>query len=115
MHAARAPIQGSGPMPLFVPARRHHFDWRRPRHPLCAHFGQQVQIQFQPRSRGRFRTIKTLTIRSARGYFDIRLKFSSSGSVRLAWAYPRGDSKLKPSPRGSSSAAYSRVVTVTAR
>ena len=76
---------------------------------------QSAQIQFQPRSRGRFRTIKTLTIRSARGYFDIRLKFSSSGSVRLAWAYPRGDSKLMPSPRGSSSTAYSRAVTVTLR
>jgi len=58
-----------------------------------AHFatGPQVaSIQFQPSSGGGFSTIKTVAITSQRGYFDVRVPFASSGSVRIQWAYPDG-------------------------
>jgi hypothetical protein len=64
---------------------------------------QRVQIQFRQGSRGSFRTVATVTVRSARGYFDVRQKFSSSGAVRLAWRYPSGQQ------------IYSRVVNVKVR
>jgi hypothetical protein len=62
-----------------------------------AHYAQQatrrsqsVQIQFQNRSRGGFSTVKTVRITDLRGYFDVRVAFKGSGSVRLAWSAGRG-------------------------
>jgi hypothetical protein len=49
---------------------------------------QYVLIQFQPGSRGPFTTVATVLITNPRGYFDERVTFPSSGTVRLAWAYP---------------------------
>jgi hypothetical protein len=69
-----------------------------------AHFapGPQVaSIQFQPSSGGGFSTVKTVLITSPRGYFDVRVPFASSGSVRLEWVYPDG------------TVADSRVQTIT--
>ncbi len=67
---------------------------------------QRVQIQFRQGAHGSFRTLKTVLLTNALGYFDLRMKFPASGSVRLFWSYPRG-----PSPRG----IYSRVVGVRIR
>ncbi|MGH2892986.1 MAG: hypothetical protein ACRDPM_06930, partial [Solirubrobacteraceae bacterium] len=33
-------------------------------------------------------TIKTMNVTGAAGYFDVKLKFPRSGSVRLAYTYP---------------------------
>jgi len=52
---------------------------------------QYVQIQFRRAAGRRFRTIATIPITSPRGYFDVRTRFPSSGSVRLAWTYPTGE------------------------
>jgi hypothetical protein len=78
---------------------------------------QQVQIQFQRGSRGAFTTIRTLTVNTVRGYFDLHMRFPASGSVRLAWAYPKNDlllsqGKVNP-PQGTT--VYSRTVKVTVR
>ncbi len=62
---------------------------------------QRARIQFEPGSRGAFRTLRTLTLRDPYGYFDVRQAFASSGAIRLAWSYPDG------------SRAFSRVVDVT--
>jgi hypothetical protein len=51
---------------------------------------QQVAIQFQPNSRGAFTTVKTLTVTSTRGYFDVRQAFTGSGTVQLTWTAPSG-------------------------
>jgi hypothetical protein len=37
---------------------------------------------------GTFTTIKTIPITDPGGYFDVRVAFPSSGSVRLAYTYP---------------------------
>lgn len=42
-------------------------------------------IQFQRGSHGSFTTLASVPIRNSRGYFDVRIKFPASGSVRLAW------------------------------
>jgi hypothetical protein len=78
---------------------------------------QQVQIQYQPRSRGAFTTRRTVTINSSRGYFDLHMTFPASGSVRLAWSYPKDDEmlsqdKVEP-PEGAT--VYSRTVRVTVK
>jgi hypothetical protein len=58
-----------------------------------AHFatGQQlVRIEFQRGSSGAFSAVQTLAIKNRRGYFDTRVTFPASGSVRLAWSDPLG-------------------------
>src|SRR6516165_6535549 len=112
-------------LPLFLPSTTT----RSPRQSLevwgCvrpAHYArldtqapQQVQIQFQRGSRGGFTTLRTLTVNTVRGYFDLHMRFPASGSVRLAWAYPKNDPLLSPGkvnpPQGAT--VYSRTVKVT--
>jgi hypothetical protein len=72
---------------------------------------QVAQIQFQRGSRGPFTTIKRVTITDPRGYFDVQVKFPASGTVRLTWTYPVGDS-LFPS-YASGVAVHSRSVQIT--
>jgi hypothetical protein len=72
----------------------------------------EVEIQFQPRFRGPFTTLKPVDVTDPHGYFDLRMAFPRSGAVRLAWTYP-------PSPPGgpvdpmASKTVYSRTVKVT--
>ena len=76
-----------------------------------------MQIQFQRGSRGAFRTLRTVTINSTRGYFDLHMTFPASGSVRLAWTYPKNDPLLSQGqvspPQGGT--VYSRTVRVTVK
>lgn len=71
-----------------------------------AHFagGQQMaQIEFQAGSRGAFTTLQTVPITNVRGYFDTKVTFPASGSVRLTWTDPLDG------------AVHSRTVKVTVR
>jgi hypothetical protein len=47
------------------------------------------EIQFQRGSRGSFRTLRTVSGSGAEGYFDTRITFPASGTVRIAWTYPQ--------------------------
>ncbi len=69
---------------------------------------QRVQIQLRGAG-GSFTTVKTVNVTNPRGYFDTRVSFPASGTVRLVWSYPSGDSLL---PTGT---IYSRHATVTIR
>lgn len=62
---------------------------------------QRVHIQFRRGRHEPFRTIQIVTITNVRGYFDVRVAFPATGSVRLAWTYPSG------------STIFSRTATVT--
>jgi hypothetical protein len=64
---------------------------------------QYVKIQFKRRRGGAFQTLSTAPITNVRGYFDVHIKFPTSGSVRLAWTYPSGQP------------IFSRTVTVGVR
>jgi hypothetical protein len=57
---------------------------------------QKVAIQLQPSSGADWKTIRMLTEARADQscYFDVRVKFPSSGMVRLAWDYPVQDPQL---------------------
>ena len=59
-------------------------------------FGPQAaEIQFAQSSSATFSTVKTVTLKSESDcYFDARVKFPGSGSVRLIWQYPPGDALL---------------------
>ena len=90
-------------MPLWLPStstrKRHKLEvWGAVRPASFAMLdtgkAQSVLVQFQARSKGAFTTIATVPIANSRGYFDVRLAFPSSGSVRLAWTYPKGDPLL---------------------
>ncbi len=70
---------------------------------------QSAQIQFQADGHGAWQTIDIVAIANPKGYIDIRLALPTSGSVRLAWAYPAGDPLL----RGGT--VYSRTVAVTVK
>jgi len=76
---------------------------------------QRVQIQFQRASRGAFTTINTVKVNRSNGYFDIHIAFPASGTVRLAWTYPKTDPFpfLPPSALGAT--VYSRHVQISLR
>jgi hypothetical protein len=70
---------------------------------------QTADIQFAPGSSGQYTTIQTVTIPpGATCYFDQRLTFPSSGTVRLTYTYPPGDALL-----GNGAIVVSRTVRVT--
>ena len=78
------------------------------------HTNQYVQIQFRSRSRGNFKTLGSpVKITSSQGYFDVRVKFPTSGTVRLAWTYPKADPNFPPSTAGVT--VVSRNVQITTR
>ena len=112
-------------LPLFLPVttarspRQGLEVWGclRPAHyaRLGTSLAQRVQIQFQRGSRGAFTTLRTVTVTSTRGYFDLHMSFPASGSVRLAWTYPTSDPLLGPglvNPRVGAT-VYSRMTKVT--
>ena len=51
---------------------------------------QVARIELGANAHGPFRTIGAVTITNVHGYFDVRVRFPSSGLVRIAWFYPRG-------------------------
>ncbi len=92
-------------MPLFLPvssARHGHTleVWGGVRAAPAAGSGQKALIEFQRGGHGAWSTLATVTIRNARGYFDVREAFPASGNVRIAWTAPSGSTE------------YSRTATV---
>jgi hypothetical protein len=72
---------------------------------------QTAEIQFAPGKSDSFKTVKQVTIgRTAGCYFDKRIKFARSGSVRLIYTYPTPDALL---PAGRT--VFSRHVEITRR
>ena len=69
---------------------------------------QTVAIQLQADGRGAYKTIRT--VNAGGGYFDVRMPFTTSGNLRLAYTYPAGDPFLPVGFAGTT--AYSRTVRV---
>jgi hypothetical protein len=111
-------------LPLYLPrtvvrARRPVEVWGcvRPAHYAIADTGQPqtVYIQFAPRGSRAFSDLTSVVITSAGDcYFDTRVAFPGSGSVRLLWRYPDGDPLLS-NPVGGRRAIHSRTVQITVR
>jgi hypothetical protein len=77
------------------------------------HQPQYVRIQLQRDSTGSFDTVRTIRLDPTHGcYFDVRVNFPSSGTVRLAWSYPPGDSRLDDPLTPGQSTIYSRPVSI---
>ena len=126
-HGARKPGYNAYRLPLFLPVTstrrgRSLEVWGcvRPAHFASLDTGgtpQRVQIQFQRESHGAFTTLRTVTITSPRGYFDLHMSFPAGGTVRLAWSYPANDPLLTPSliTAGDADTVYSRSVKVTVK
>jgi hypothetical protein len=72
---------------------------------------QSVDIQFQPSGSSTWSTVQTVPITNPEGYFDVRVAFSQSGNVRLAYSYPATDPLLSL----SGSTVTSRTVAITVR
>ena len=99
--AAGAPKPGYDAyrMPIFLPVTA-----TRKGHPLVVwggvrpayyaqrqtHRRQHVQIEFARTGSSSFTTLQTVSIVSSHGFFETRLTFPGSGTVRLAWSYPHG-------------------------
>jgi hypothetical protein len=73
---------------------------------------QSVQIQLQEKGQGAFNTVKTVKITKSGGYFDLHMKFSSSGNVRLAYTYPANDPLLPFGVAGSTIDSRSFTIKV---
>jgi len=93
-------------LPLFLPvtsARRGRslevWGCVRPARYAAAGAPQTAQIQFAPGTSGAFTTIQTVTLSGpANCYFDIRVKFPASGTVRLSYDDPPLDPTLTAAP-----------------
>lgn len=116
-HGQRKATYGAYRMPLYMPATSVHTGqpaevWGSARPaPFMARDGQgpqSVALQLQAGGHGSYRTIRRL---NAGGYFDVRIPFTKSGNVRLAYRYPSSDPFLPVGFGGET--AYSRVVKVT--
>jgi hypothetical protein len=96
-------------MPIFLPVTKGRHGQRlevwgcvRPSHYVDADGGRtQVRIELRSGAGQRFTTVAVVPITNVHGYFDVRVRFPSSGSVRLAWSYPHGPT------------IYSRPVTIS--
>ena len=70
---------------------------------------QVADIQFAPRGSASFTTVQQVTVSSSGiCYFDLLLKFPTSGSIRLTYTYPSSDPLL---PAGYT--IYSRPISIT--
>jgi hypothetical protein len=71
---------------------------------------QAAQVEFAPAGTSAYQTLLTVHVTdSSNCYFDVRLTFPSSGTVRLAYTYPPGWVGL------AGTTVYSRSVAVTVR
>jgi hypothetical protein len=70
---------------------------------------QKVQIQFQAKGKGAWKTMRTVTSKS---YFSVKQKFPSSGNVRIAYTYPKSDQLLPPGLAGHLVVGRSQKITV---
>jgi hypothetical protein len=75
---------------------------------------QYVWIEFKRRGTGQYRNLERVRIANPRGYFDVRVRFRSSGAVRLAWQYPASDPRWFD-PLDTGQWIYSRVTNVSLR
>jgi hypothetical protein len=73
---------------------------------------QTAHIQFARGSSGTFATLRTVTVSNPNNcYFDVRMRFPGSGTVRLAYTYPNDPLLVLP-PSVTGSTVYSRSVGV---
>ncbi len=98
-YAFRMPIflprtTGSQPLEVWGCVRPAHYAR------LSSGLDQTAQIQFQSAGARSFRTLKNVPITDAYGYFDTDVSFPGSGTVRIAWTYPHGQT------------IFSRTVTI---
>jgi hypothetical protein len=123
-HGAPKPGYYAYRMPIFLPvtrARRGRSlevwgDVRPATYALADGDGPQVaQIQFAPGSSGAWRTVKTVGLTDRHGYFDTRVVFPSSGSVRILWTYPGDDPALSPNPPSPPGSYSEPLVSITSR
>jgi hypothetical protein len=98
-NGGRKPSYAAYRMPIFLPVTRAQrgqaldvWGCVRPAHHVEAATGQlqQALIELQPTAGAPFRTVASVSIKNVHGYFDVRVRFPSSGTVRLAWSYPHG-------------------------
>jgi hypothetical protein len=71
---------------------------------------QRVRIEFRATASDAWAAVRTVTIRNPEGYFQARVVFPSSGSVRLAWTYPSGFAFLPFLPEPT---VFSRTQAIT--
>ena len=82
-------------MPIYLPSRAEPAGgdlqvWGCVRPSYYVERPQSAEIQLQAGSRGAFRPVKSVVLSGSDCYFDVKVRFSSGGSVRVAWSYPRG-------------------------
>ncbi len=71
---------------------------------------QTVQIQFRPNSNRGWQSLKAVQLSRRNCYFDTRVAFPSSGTVRLQWTYPRPDPSFLASAAGYTASSRSQQI-----
>lgn len=71
---------------------------------------QSAYVQFQALGSTTWANVQSVTVTNPEGYLDVRVPFTQSGSVRLAYIYPTDDPMLPTLP---GTAVVSRTVPIT--
>jgi hypothetical protein len=101
-------------MPLYMPKTAFSRSqavtvWGEARPAKYTNGSTSTAIQFQKGGKGGWKTVKKVNSKS---YFSVVVKFSSSGNVRLAYAYPKSDPLLPPGLAGHVIISRSQAITV---
>jgi hypothetical protein len=51
---------------------------------------QAAEIEFEPAGAAAFEVLRRVSLLDPYGYFDVRVTFPASGTVRITWSYPGG-------------------------
>jgi hypothetical protein len=101
-------------MPIYMPKTTFSHNqavtvWGEARPARYGKGAQSVQIQFQARGKGAWKTVRTV---KSSTYFSVKQKFAGSGNVRIAYTYPKSDALLPPGLAGHVVIGRSQKITV---
>ena len=113
-HAKKKATFNAFRMPIYLPKTSFSRSqavtvWGEARPARYGKGSQTVQIQFQARGKGPWKTVRTIKTKS---YFSVKQKFPATGKVRIAYTYPKSDALLPPGQAGHLIIGRTQRITV---
>jgi hypothetical protein len=85
-------------MPLYMPtanvsSARSLTVWGAVRPAAYSLMPTTADLEFEPRGSGQWQTLEIVPVTNPRGYYELSVPFTASGSVRAAWTDPAGQTE----------------------
>jgi hypothetical protein len=110
----KKPTYNAFRMPIYLPKTSFSHSqaatvWGEARPARYGSGSQTVQIQFQAKGKGSWKTLRSV---KSKTYVSVKQKFPGSGNVRIAYTYPKSDQLLPPGLAGQLIIGRSQKITV---